>query len=77
MMNDAEEGGGHALDVVAVNYRFQKAVLSDGQQVPVTHWFDRRGSICAPRQAVTCVCGSDATGWFSVDLEGFGPATVH
>lgn len=65
------------LEVQVIHFRYEKAILTDGRQVPVTHWFDDRGSKCKPREAVTCVCGSDETGWFAVDLEHFGPATIH
>lgn len=65
------------LDVAAVHFRYQTAVLTNGVSVPVTHWFDRRGAKCRPRDAVTCVCGSNEMGWFAVDLEAFGPATIH
>ena len=65
------------LEVLVVYYRYQKAILTNGVNVPVTHWFDRRGGKCKPQEAVTCVCGNDEVGWFAVDLEHFGPATVH
>jgi hypothetical protein len=65
------------LEVTMILFRYQKAVLNNGLNVPVTHWFGRRGEKCAPREAVTCVCGSDDIGWFAVDLEEFGPAVIH
>jgi hypothetical protein len=74
-VDEFDEPGG--LEVAMVHFRYQKAILTDGREVPVTHWFDGRGSKCKPREAVTCVCGSDEAGWFAVDLEAFGPATLH
>lgn len=65
------------LEVVAVHFGIQKAFLSDDRTVPVTHWFDRDGWDCDPRNAATCVCGADGIGWFAIDLVNFGPAQVH
>ena len=67
----------HELDVLLINRIDQVAVLTNGAQVPVTHWFDLKGEICIPDQAVSCVAGSDETKWFAVDLQNFEYATVH
>lgn len=67
----------HELDVKFVNRTQRIAVLTDNRIVPVTHWFDNRGELCAPVRAVSCVAGSDETKWFCIDLTQFVYATVH
>ena len=48
------------------------AILSDGQEVPVTNWIDEGGLTCDAADAMTCVCGPDADGqWYAVDLASF------
>jgi hypothetical protein len=66
-----------SLEVMAVHRLLRQALLSNEMTVPVTHWFGRDGNDCDPINAVTCVCGMDGVGWFSVDLENFCSATVH
>lgn len=65
------------LLVLAVHRMERGALLSDDRTVPVTHWFGVSGEDCHPMAAATCVCGSDSTGWFAVDLLNFCPAQVH
>lgn len=64
-------------DVVAVNRQHSKLLLCDGRQAPVTHWFGTDGNLCDPKDAVTCVGGSDEIRWYCVDLREFCYATVH
>lgn len=65
------------VDIYMINRERSVAVLTDGAVVPVTHWFDRRGDDCEPVCAVTCVAGSEARGWFVVDLEQYRYVVVH
>jgi hypothetical protein len=65
------------LHVVCVSLIQNVALLSDSRKVPVTHWFDTRGRQCSPKEAVTCVAGSDDVGWFALDLDGLALATIH
>ena len=65
------------LDVFAVHRKRKRALLSNNETVPVTHWFDSKGEDCDPLVASVCVCGTEELGWFVVDLDNFGYATVH
>jgi len=52
-------------------------LLSDGTVLPITNYFDEWGEDCEPEDAVTCVAGTDAFGWLSIDLTEFDWPTVH
>lgn len=65
------------LEVSTINRRLGIAILSDGQEVPVTTWVNGNGE-CDPNDAIACVCGPDFDGnWYSVDLSAFESATTH
>lgn len=52
--------------------------LSDGQVLPITNFFDDDGDECGADDAVVCVAGPDADGyWLSVDLRLLERASVH
>lgn len=65
------------VDVLAINRTRRIAILNCDCQIPVTEWFDAEGKDCDPEDAIVCVCGDDAHGWFTVDLEEFKTVTVH
>lgn len=65
------------LNVMALNYKSRQALLSDNRLVPITHWYDPDGDECEIDEAVSCVCGSDETGWFSVLLNEFEFQRMH
>lgn len=71
-MNDPDKP-----EVQSVHRVLRQALLTDGRIVPVTHWFGSDGNDCEPHKAVSCVCGTDETGWFALDLSKFAPAKVH
>lgn len=65
------------LDVQMINRTRNTAILTCNCHVPVTHWFGTNGLDCGPFEAVTCVCGDEAHGWFTLDLVEFDYVTVH
>lgn len=64
-------------DILAIHRANAVAVLTNNQVVPITHWFNRKGEDCAPGDAVVLVCGSDAAGWYTVDVEAYEYVTLH
>ena len=53
------------------------AILSDGQEVPVTNWMDADGE-CSAEDAVTCVCGPCLDGkWRTVDLRDYEGVVIQ
>jgi len=64
-------------DVMAVHRGQRVALMDCGCQIPVTDWFDATGQDCNPADAIVCVCGDDAHGWFTVDLQALKTVTVH
>ena len=59
------------LEVQLVHRRRSIAILSDGQELPVTKWANADGE-CDPDEATACVCGPCAAAkWYNVDLRGF------
>lgn len=66
-----------ALEVDAIHRARQIAILSDGQEVPVTHWMDAHGQ-CGSGTATACVCGPDFDGnWYAVNLSSFTGAVIQ
>jgi hypothetical protein len=65
------------LDVFGINRVQHIALLSNDALVPIVEWVGRDGEPCSPWDAVSCVCGSDEFGWFSVDLSAYPTMTVH
>lgn len=65
------------LDVIAINRTRGFAILNCDCQIPVTDWFGKDGKDCDPEDAIVCVCGDDAHGWFTVNLETFQTVTLH
>ena len=64
------------LEVDAIHRGRGIAILSDGQEVPVTNWRNEDGE-CDASAAASCVCGPDVDGTFyAVDLSRFTGA-VH
>lgn len=59
------------LHVVAVNRGRQVALLEDGTVIPVTLWFDQDSEECLPSDAMVCIAGSEALGFWVIDLEDF------
>lgn len=65
------------VDVTMINRAQGFALLNTGFIVPVTNWFDLSGEDCGPEEAVTCVAGLDAIGWFTIDLDDLQPVVMH
>lgn len=60
------------LQVSAINKSLGVAILSDGQEVPITNFIDRYGDPCDEQDAVVIVCGPDFDGkWYAADLVEF------
>lgn len=54
------------------------AILSDGQEIPVTNWLDIDGNDCDYADAVACVAGPDVDGnWYAVALGSFTGAIIQ
>lgn len=54
------------------------AITEDGQELPVTHWFDIDGDDCEPDDAVSVVAGPDRDGlWLAIDLSAFEGVTTQ
>ena len=65
------------LDVQLINRGRRIALLSDGQDVPITNWLNAEGE-CDPDEAMFCVCGPCLGGnWYCVDLQEFDAATIN
>ena len=66
------------LEVDAVHRARGIAILSDGQEVPITNWIDIDGNECDYADAVACACGPDFDGkWYAVNLHCFTGVTVQ
>ena len=64
-------------DVVGINRVLGIAILEDNTHIPITHWFSATEEPGTPANAVSCVAGSDETGWYALDLLCDRDATVH
>lgn len=65
------------LDVQLVHRSLGIAILSDGQEIPITNWVNADGE-CSAEDAVTCVCGPCFEGkWYNVDLREYEHATLN
>ncbi len=65
------------MDIEAVNRAMEIAIRSDGKNVKIHRWLDVSGDECDPDEALCCVAGSDADGWWSIDLTKFNEAEIH
>ena len=66
------------LEVDAIHRAGGIAILSDGQELPITNWIDADGDECAPADAVACACGPCKKGkWYAVNLHCFTGVTVQ
>lgn len=61
------------LEVDMIHRSRQVAILSDGQEIAVTHWWNEDGTNADdPTEAVSCTCGPDFDGmWYAVNLRSF------
>jgi hypothetical protein len=61
------------LEVDLIHRERGIAILSDGQEVPITAWFSAPDALpCEPKEAASCVAGPDFDGrWYAVDLTKF------
>lgn len=64
-------------EVIAINRSKQLAMLADFVLIPVAHWLDIDGEYCDPDDAVVCVAGNEALGWWVVDLSDFEDKVLH
>lgn len=66
------------LEVDAIHRARGIAILSDGQEVPITNWFDTDGDDCEYADAVSCACGPDFDGnFYAVSLGSFTGAIIQ
>lgn len=60
------------LEVQLVHRARGIAILSDGQEIPITNWIGIGGNECDHADAVSCVCGPDFDGkYYAVALGNF------
>lgn len=58
------------MNVEIIILSMQLAVMTNGDKLPVTNWFDDCGEECEPNDAVWCVAGPDHEGyWYTIDLK--------
>ena len=63
--------------ITAINRSLCMAIMSDGQQLPITNWINADG-VCDPEDALAFVCGPDANGkWHMDDVQSFETARVQ
>jgi hypothetical protein len=67
-----------ALDCEAVCVSKSLAVMTTGEILQVTDWFDSEGDECPPCEAVACIAGPDIEGrWYSISLSDFQNITIQ
>lgn len=60
------------LEVQLVHRARGIAILSDGQEIPITNWIDMDGNECDYADACACACGPDFDGkYYAVALGSF------
>lgn len=65
------------LEVQMIHRKLGIAILSDGQEVPITNWLDADGE-SDQEHATACVCGPCFDGkWYSVDLKQYERTTTQ
>lgn len=63
---------GSVADIDAINRIDRLAILSTGEAIQITDWFEMDGYGCDPSDAVTCVAGPCSNGkWYSIDLREY------
>ena len=61
-----------AAEVTLINRSTEQVYLADGTLLDIVTWIDEEGRTGAdPVDAVACVCGSNALGWWALDLTDF------
>lgn len=62
------------LDVDRISLDGRFVVMSDGAILPISNFYDDDGDECEPVDAVVCVAGTDAAGWYTIEIfETTGP----
>lgn len=57
------------IEVACANRERRVVVTEDGQELPITNFFDADGEDCDFDEAVTCVAGPDRDGlWLTIDF---------
>lgn len=60
---------GSVAEIFAINPTERLAILSTGEVIQITDWFEINGYRCDPSDAVTCVAGPCSNGkWYSIDF---------
>ena len=57
--------------ITDVNRHLGIAMLRHETPLPIINWSDADGAECLPDNAVTCVAGDDAHGWWAIDLTAY------
>lgn len=68
-----------SLDINAINYNDELALMSDGSCCPITHWFDDEGQLCTKNDTpVSGVTGPDTNNqWHSFSVDAFVKVRTH
>lgn len=56
------------LELVNIDKGF--VLCTDGEKLPITHYFDDLGEDCTAADAVCVVAGRDGFGWMAIDVQG-------
>lgn len=68
-LGDNRERKESVAEIFAVNPSEKLVLLSTGEVIKITDWFEINGYRCEPSDAVTCVAGPCSNGkWYSIDL---------
>jgi len=66
------------LDIEAINYGYEHAVLSDGQVLKIETWIDDEGDESSKFDAVAGIAGPDKDGhWWSFECDSFHDVTIN
>lgn len=57
-----------APQVELMNLTQNYVLFTNGVSVPITDYFDDDGDECEADKATVCVAGSDAVGWFTIEI---------
>lgn len=54
------------VERICIDSRF--VVLTDGEVLPITNFYDDDGDECEPADATSCIAGRDGYGWVTIEI---------
>lgn len=57
-----------APTVELLNLTQNYAVFAGGLTLPITDYFDAAGDNCEAIEAIVCIAGDDAHGWYTIEI---------